>query len=215
MKRIAIIGELNPDLIMTGAPSMPVPGREIVASGMDLVLGASSAICAAQFVRLGNEVVYLSVVGDDAFGRLCLDWLAALGVATDGVIVDPALRTGLTISIVSGGDRAMLTHLGCISEMSYERVDFGRLRGCDHLHVGGFFLQGNLQPACARIFAQAKAMGMTTSLDVGWDVNERWDGGLGDALAHTDVFLPNESEAQHVARRESVEEAAQARKSVV
>ena len=56
MASIVIIGELNLDLIVTGAAHMPQPGEEVIVARMDLTLGSSSAITACQLAALGNEV---------------------------------------------------------------------------------------------------------------------------------------------------------------
>lgn len=45
------------------------------------------------------------------------------------------------------------------------------------------------------MFDHAHALGLTTSLDTNYDPSERWDGGLKEVLARTDVFFPNEIEA--------------------
>jgi sugar/nucleoside kinase (ribokinase family) len=207
VKRIAVIGELNLDLIVTSPTGLPEAGKEKLLSNMHLVLGSSSAISASQFARLGNEVFFSSVVGDDNFGRRALTALQALGVITDTVVVDPSQRTGLTISIVAEGDRAQITYAGCILEMCYDRIDWDAIRTCDHLHIGSFFIQDKLRPDCPRIFKQAKEMGLTTSLDTGWDVSDEWDGGLQETLDYTDVFLPNEMESPRVAGCDTPEEA--------
>ena len=36
--------------------------------------------------------------------------------------------------------------------------------------------------------------GLTVSLDTNYDPTERWEGGIREALAHVDLFLPNETE---------------------
>ena len=75
MPSIAIIGELNLDLIVTGAPGLPQLGEELIVEGMDLTLGSSSAILACQLAKLGDEVLFISKVGGDDFGRRALDFL--------------------------------------------------------------------------------------------------------------------------------------------
>ena len=40
---IIVVGELNVDLILDGISMFPELGKEILAGGMDLVLGSSSA----------------------------------------------------------------------------------------------------------------------------------------------------------------------------
>ncbi len=207
MPSVAVIGELNLDLIVTGAPGLPEPGVEKIVQSMDLTLGSSSAIIAAQFARLGDDILFVSKVGGDDFGRRCLEFLRDIGVPTDAVEVLPEMRSGLTISIAAEGERAMLTQLGCIEEMRWGDVDFGLLRGRRHLHISSFYLQRNLRPDIARIFQKAHELGLTTSLDTGFPSDEDSDGNLAAVWPHVDVFLPNEIEAQLLTGSSTVEEA--------
>ncbi len=207
MAAIAVIGELNLDLIVTGAPRLPRPGEEIIVGGMELTLGSSSAIMACQAARIGDDVLFLSKVGGDNFGRRALDFLRAKGVVTDAIAVDDSLATGLTISIALGSERAMVTHLGSIQEMRLSDVDFSILQTRQHLHISSFYLQRNLRPDVARIFARAREMGLTTSLDTGWPHEGETNGDLEAVWPHLDIFLPNEAEAAHLSGKAAVEDA--------
>jgi sugar/nucleoside kinase (ribokinase family) len=70
-------------------------------------------------------------------------------------------------------------------------VTDGFLSQARHLHHGSYFLLDRLQPRIPEILQQAKKSGLTTSLDTNWDPAEKWNGRLHEALAHTDIFLPN------------------------
>jgi sugar/nucleoside kinase (ribokinase family) len=70
------------------------------------------------------------------------------------------------------------------------------MSGLGHLHVSSFFFQEGLRPGVPELFARARRLGLTTSLDTGFDPSERWDGGLRKALAETDLFFPNEVELE-------------------
>ncbi len=205
--RIAVIGELNLDLIVTGAPRLPTPGEEVIVGGMELTLGSSSAILAAQLARLGDSVLFVSKVGGDDFGRRALEFCRGCGVGAEAIAVDKSIATGLTISIAVEGERAQLTVMGCIEEMRLGDVDFSLLEGQDHLHISSFYLQRNLRPDIGRIFARAKGLGLTTSLDTGWPHEGETNGDLTACWPHLDVFLPNEAEARHLSGRPTVEEA--------
>lgn len=207
MARIALIGELNLDLIVTGAPGLPELGTEKIVGGMELTLGSSSAIMACQLARLGEDVRFISKVGADDFGRRALDFLRARGVPTEFATVDASLSTGLTISIAVGNDRAQLTHLGCIEEMRLADLDFDALADRQHLHISAFYVQRNLRADVGRIFARAHELGLTTSLDTGWPQEEAAGRDFAAALAQTDIFLPNEMEAMRLSGKGSVEEA--------
>lgn len=207
MSAIAIIGELNLDLIVTGAARLPKPGEEIIAEGMDLTLGSSSAITVTQLARLGDDVLFVSKVGNDEFGRRALEFLREKGVSTDAVRVDGTIATGLTISAALASERAMLTVMGSIQEVRYQDVDFGLLEGYRHLHISSFFLQRNLRPDIARIFQRAHEMGITTSLDTGWPHEGEDIHDLDPVWEHLDLFLPNEAEAKLVTETETLDDA--------
>jgi ribokinase len=58
-------------------------------------------------------------------------------------------------------------------------------------------LQPMLQPQLPHLFQLAHQVGLTTSLDTGWDPTEQWLNNpyLAPTLAETDFFFPNEVEA--------------------
>ena len=205
---VLVIGEINVDLILRAEEITPVFGQEKLVKDCTLTMGSSSVIAACGMARLGLRTAFFGRVGDDEFGRFMLREMAACGVDVSPVVVDPAVKTGITVSLSTPRDRAMLTFLGgSIDGVEAAEVPADLLARVRHVHVGSFFLQTRLQPGLADLFARARARGVTTSLDVGWDVHERWDGGLWDVLPHVDVFLPNELEAAHITGLDAVEEA--------
>lgn len=192
--RILVAGEINADLICQGYRDFPTPGKEILVDDFAITLGSASAICAAGLSRLGNATAFISKVGQDLWGDYCVDFLGRLGVDVSRVQKVPALKTGVTISISSERDRALVTYLGAITALTEEDLTDDLLREFQHLHVSSFFLQEGLRPGLPRLFARATALGLTTSLDTGFDPAEQWGPGLRETLACTDVFLPNEVE---------------------
>ena len=205
---VLAVGELNLDLLITGLDRMPVPGQEIIAKGAALVLGSSTAICAAGTARLGLKTAMCSLAGADDFGIKAKGFLEEYDVDTRLIRFEPSLQTGLTVSLSDPNDRAMITHLGAISEMCAESVDRKEMEKARHLHVGSFFLQKKIRPGLAKLFADAKGMGMTTSLDAGWDDTQNWDYGLWDVLKQTDIFFPNALEAMSITKESTPESAA-------
>jgi sugar/nucleoside kinase (ribokinase family) len=195
-KRVLVIGELNVDMVVSGLDTLPKLAQEITAADLQVVLGSSSAICAAGLARLGAEVDFLGKVGDDYFGDLVTRELRELGVGTRHVVRDPAVRTGVTISLTYAQDRALVTYLGSIAALRLTDIQTSILEDYDHMHVGSYFLQKGLQPEIQDLFELAHRTGLTTSLDTGWDPEERWGGDeLLELLALVDIFFPNEVEA--------------------
>jgi sugar/nucleoside kinase (ribokinase family) len=97
--------------------------------------------------------------------------------------------------------------LGAIAALRADQVDRALLRRARHLHVGSYFLLDALRPGLADLYAEARAMGLTTSLDTNWDPSGMWDGGLTRLLPKCDVFMPNQAEACHIAHRDGLSEA--------
>jgi len=204
---VLVLGEINVDLVLTG-DARPVFGQfEKVVEDASVTLGGSGVIFACGAARLGLRTAYCGVVGDDLFGRFMLDGLRQRDIDTGGVHIRPDIKTGLTVILHSEGDRGLLTHLGAISALSAGMVDRALLARTRHVHVSTYFLQLALQPGLPGLLAEARRAGATVSIDTNWDPTERWNHGLADALAQTDVFLPNEQEALAVARRPTLNEA--------
>ncbi|MCG8347345.1 MAG: carbohydrate kinase family protein [Chloroflexales bacterium] len=200
MARILVAGELNVDIVLSGLPSLPVLGRELLGKDLRVTLGSSSAITAARLALLGAQVDFAGIVGHDDFGQFILRDLAYYGVGTQH-IQQVGLSTGATIALTYPHDRALLTYPGTITVFNGDMLTSERLKQYDHLHVGSFFLQTSLQPVLPQVFHRANAMGLTVSLDVGWDPFEQWNANpyLAPTLAYTDFFFPNEVEVDVLA----------------
>ena len=200
MKRVLVAGEINPDVILQGYRSFPEPGKEVLVEDFVTTLGSASAICAMGLARLGRPVGFAGKVGADYWGEYCLGILTGRGIDVSRVQRDRALKTGVTVSITSAYDRALVTYVGAMAELAGDDLGEAALRGYDHLHVSSYFLQERLRPALPDVFARARRLGLTTSLDPGFDPSERWAGDLREAVAAADVFLPTEVELAGLSR---------------
>lgn len=208
---ILVAGELNPDAIVVGPGLTPEFGQvETLAADGTLAIGSSGAIFACGAARLGLATAYIGVVGDDAGGRFMLAELERHGVDTLACRVEEGQPTGLTVVISRGEDRAILTAVGAMDALAAADVDDSLLARAEHLHVTSPALQPRLRAGLPDLFARARAVGLTTSLDPGWDPAGEWDTALGDAFEATDIFLPNAAEACRIAGTEDPEAALEA-----
>lgn len=124
---IVVIGELNVDLIASGVSAGPVLGTEVLADDFTVTLGSASAIFSCGIARLGHSVTFVSRIGNDDFGHLCLESLAQRGIATDRIEIDVQSKTGVTVVVSTAEDRAMITFLGAIAELRsrrFRRISF-------------------------------------------------------------------------------------------
>jgi sugar/nucleoside kinase (ribokinase family) len=206
VKSVLVVGEVNPDLVLRG-DRFPVPGKEVLVEDFVMTLGSASAICAMGLARLGDPVSFVGKVGADLWGAYCVDTMAAAGIDVTRITQDPALKTGLTVSITSSRDRALVSFIGAIGALRAADVADDAFAGASHLHVSSYFLQEALRPGCRALFARAHAAGLTTSLDPGFDPSERWDGDLRETLAEVDLFFPNEVEVRAITRTDAVPDA--------
>lgn len=206
--RILVVGELNPDVILSGLPSLPALGKEILAQQLHVDIGSSSAICAAGLARLGAAVDFIGKVGQDAYGDYMVDALRGRGVGIDQVIRETGTGTGVTFSLTFPRDRALVTYPGCIPLLTLADIDLSILETYQHVHVGSYYLQRALQPGLPTLFRAARDQGLTTSLDPGFDPAEAWQrADLLPLLELVDVFLPNRKEACAIAQADDAEEA--------
>jgi sugar/nucleoside kinase (ribokinase family) len=196
---LLVLGDANPDLVLTGDVEPAFGQAERLVEGARFTVGGSGAIVACGAVRLGLRVGFCGVVGDDLLGRFMRDELEARGVDVTGLIAEPGRQTGVTVVLARPNDRAILTHAGTIGDLRAGLIDAKALESARHVHVSSYFLQQRLTPELPALFERVRARGATTSVDPNWDPSERWDGGLRDLLAHTDLFLPNATEATRVA----------------
>lgn len=199
--QVLVMGEVNPDIVVTGVPALSFGQREDVAGPTTMTIGSSVAITACGLARLGTSTGLVGVIGDDPLGDFMVRRLAERGVGTDLVRVVPGGRTGSSVILVrreDSGDRQILTDPGVMGDLRAHDLPLGHA-SAQHLHVGSWFLHTGAVADFPQLLADARARGMTTSVDPNDDPAQEWDSHLGKAFAHIDTFFCNESEARGVA----------------
>jgi sugar/nucleoside kinase (ribokinase family) len=207
---LVVLGDCNPDLLLRGNV-VPTFGQvEQIVDEARFEIGGSGAIVAAGAARLGLRCQLVSVVGDDALGRLQLDALSQRGVDVSTVVIDESVPTGLTVILSRGDDRAVLTFLGAIDALDAPMIDAAVLRSARHLHISSYYLQRKLRATLEPLLVAAREGGVSVSLDPNWDPDETWDGGLVALLPLLDYLFVNEQEARLIGRDDDVVNAARA-----
>lgn len=192
--RVLLVGEINLDIILQGDGGLPIAGREILVRDCAMTLGSSCAITGAGLVRLGHQASYFGRMGADPAARLCVEWMAGLGLGVSMVKLDPALKTGITVSIASQNDRSLISYLGATTVLRAADIPDDAFAGFDHLHCSSYFIQTGMHPGFEDLYRRAKERGMTTSLDPACDPAGEWQSYIDRVLPYVDVFLPNEME---------------------
>ncbi len=193
---LVVVGDANPDVVVRGAPRLlPYGQRERLVDSGDLVLGGSGAITACGAARLGLRTAFVGRVGADAAGDFALAAMARRGVDVRACVVDHEHPTALTVVLVDGVDRSILTAPGCLPFSSLDDLDHDLVATARHVHVSSYFLQPRLTATLPAWFAALREAGIGTSMDTNDDPSGAWDSAVRNSIAHTDVILPNEEEA--------------------
>jgi sugar/nucleoside kinase (ribokinase family) len=210
MSDIAIVGNINADVIARSVVDVPAPGTERVVDSIELRVGGAAANCALCLAALGVTSELVGSVGDDAVGRLLLDELVRGGVQVRSVTVSPG-ATGISIAAeAEHRDRSFLIALGSMQDFFRRSIPDHAL-SARRVLVCGYFLLPALRGELRALLGEVKARGGETLLDTGWDPGgwsaEARDEVLG-LLPWVDVFLPNEAEAAAVTGEREVLDAA-------
>jgi ribokinase len=194
---VLAVGDLNPDLLVTGdvAPRFGQAEQDVSAH---LTLGGSAGIFAAGAARLGLRTAIAATIGDDDLGGATRAMLVARGVDDGLVRVDPDLPTGLSINLQREDDRAILTDRGAIPVLDVAAAVAAVERGVRHVHIASVFLIPALASEGGTLVAAARRVGATVSVDTNFDPAGEF--AAPEWLRDADVLMPNETEALALAR---------------
>lgn len=196
MRALAVMGNVNVDLIMGPAAPWPRPGTEVMLDHDDLRPGGSAGNTALAWAGLGLPCRIAASVGDDLFGQ----WLAdAFGPMAAGWVRQPqatCLSVGLTHP---DGERTFFTMRGHLPDMAWADLR-PQLDGLADglLLLSGGFLTDRLAADYPAIFAWAAERRIEVVLDPGWPP-EDWGAAekarLRDWAGAARHLLVNEAEA--------------------
>lgn len=205
---VVIAGEANMDLLLYGLPESLPTEREMLADGMQFVLGGSSAITAHNLAALGNRVGFLSLAADDAFAQFWRAELERAGVDLSRVVEAPAgLTTGVSVLLEHAHSRRIFTWPGTTAALRLADLDLEYLAAAQHFHLSSYFLQRDLRDDVPTLLRYCREQGLTVSLDPNDDPAGEWGRDLLDLLDSVDVLMPNEREACRLAGEDDLERA--------
>jgi len=198
MQPLAVVGNVNVDLIMGPVDPWPTPGSEVIVGHDELRVGGSAANSALTWRALGAPFQAAANLGGDLYGG----WLR------DGLMPHaggwPVSQTNSTISVGithPDGERTFFTNRGHLDDLSWPQVcatlDWPGLGG-GWLLLCGSFLTRTLTDDYDALFDQADRHGIRIALDTGWPP-AGWDDAIRARARHwasrSDCLLVNQAEA--------------------
>jgi ribokinase len=204
MPRLFVVGSTNIDLTFR-VGQLPRPGATVPGRALHMGHGGKGANQAVMAARLGSEVVFLSAVGDDDFGRQALANLRGHGVDTRFVRVCAQPTGTAAILVDDSAQNVIVVVAGANGALSVEDVRAARaaIESADTVVAQ---LETPIEATC-EAFTIARARGIRTILNPAPVVP-----GVGKLLSLTDLCVPNETELEALtglpARNEKEVEAA-------
>lgn len=168
MRPLAVVGNVNVDLILGPAEPWPVAGTEVIVDHDELRVGGSAGNTALAWMALGVDFQIAASVGNDQFGP----WLRNAFAGNAGNWPVEPSSTTLSVGITHpNGERTFFTTRGHLPLLSFAQVqtmlDTRRLRG-GYALLCGTFLTDSLRDDYDSFFDWADANGIDVALDTGW-----------------------------------------------
>ena len=191
------------------------PGRLIEVGPAILSTGGAVSNTGLALHKLGIPTRLIGKVGDDLFGKVVLDIIRSHGQGLEtGMVVDKDTSTSYTVIINPPGfDRLFLHNPGANETFSVADIRFDQVAQAALFHFGYPTVMRrmfeNNGAGLAQLFKQAKATGVTTSLDLTFP-DPASAGGRADwpaifqaVLPEVDIFTPSIEELLFLLRRET------------
>jgi sugar/nucleoside kinase (ribokinase family) len=197
-RHVAIIGNVNVDMIMGPQAPWPEPGTEVVLPDYELRVGGQAGNTALALSALSVPFRLYGNAGDDVLGR----WLkASFGRAAEHWRLSEQPTTVSVGMTHPNGERTFFTSAGHLEDFRPEDV-IGELPatvlpGSVALLVGTF-LSPRLVGSFPELLTTLTKVGFAIALDTGWPPlgwSEAVRARLAGWLGATDLLLVNEAEA--------------------
>lgn len=195
---ILCVGEMVADIVVRPVPAMDTLPDSVTVEQIDIVNGGDALNTAVGLGRMGCEVSFIGRAGNDEFGRKIIENARSAGVCMDHVRYSSRRASSKVIALIrEDGARNFLHCPGSNEEFCLEDIPEAVLREHRHFHIGGtFHLPAFDGFGAAEALRRAKALGLTTSMDVAFDHSGRWLETIRCCMPFLDYFLPSLGEAE-------------------
>jgi ribokinase len=111
-KKIVVVGSSNMDMVVK-TDHIPVPGETVLSGSFFMNAGGKGANQAVAVARLGGEVVFISKLGNDLFGKQFSQLFNSEGIDTQLIQYDENLPSGVAlITVDQAGENSIVVASG-------------------------------------------------------------------------------------------------------
>ncbi|WP_300581745.1 carbohydrate kinase family protein [Marivita sp.] len=184
------------DALCRPVTEIPPGGNTYFVDEFTLAVSGAAGSAAIVAAKHGLKVQAVGGVGNDLMGDWVLRRFGDFGVDTEMMQRIPDMTTSSSVVTTRpDGARPALHKRGATAGFYVTDDQMDRVLDTKILHIGGVGLMDAMdQGRNAELLAEAKARGITTTLDVFASTPEDFPL-IRPLLAHTDYFMPSEEEA--------------------
>ena len=193
--RFFLLGDVMVDV--TAIVSEPLNYASDTPATVTMQPGGAAANTACWLAHDGEDATLIGAIGDDPFGILIKEHLAAINVSSALATIAGSTTGGCIIIVDERGERTMLPDPGANARLTVEDLPISSFRAGDHLHLSGYTLLNAATRAVGMSALHlAREAGMTTSLDPASAAPLSHDPAVLDpALLVIDLLIANDAEA--------------------
>jgi len=196
LKAIAVIGNVQADLVLRPVAALPPPGEERFVDDVSFRPGGSGGVTGMVLAAADAPVRVFGTLGGDQIGSVIRSMLADVGVRTSDIrVVD--LPTSISVALEAAErERCFLTSRGHMDAFSKDDLEDEALTAPITL-LTGFFTTPALQADVPALATRARGNGSIVLFDPGSDQfgwSDPVRGTIFSILKECDCFLPNEAE---------------------
>lgn len=208
MKKIIVVGSTNMDMVVKTS-HIPEPGETVLGGTFFMNPGGKGANQAVAVARLGGDVIFISKMGNDVFGKQSSRLYDEEGIDTSFLLSDDELPSGVAlITVDEEGENSIVVAPGANAALGTSEVQ-AALKDISEKHI--VLLQLEIPIDTVHFVAQQAARNKARVI-----LNPAPAATLPpDLLQYVDVLTPNETEASilsgiKVTNLETAKQAAQA-----
>ena len=188
------------DILVPGLDPSEFSKETIRLNDFSYSTGGDAINEAVTLRKLGQEPILMTVLADDAMGRLLTDLGRSRGVNMDHVKTAKTHQTAVSIVCVhKDGERNFIVNNGSDNEIGEDTADWDAAKEAGVFCVGSAYGARGLTESLPVVLKKAKELGLTTCVDI--MIGSEYVGKEDEAdpaafLRYADYVFPNLSEAR-------------------
>ena len=155
------------DLLVPGLDPADFSKETIRVGDFSYSTGGDAINEAVTLAKLGHEPILMTVLADDAMGRVLTDLAEKVGVGMGAVKRSQTHQTAVSIVCVHpDGERNFIVNDGSDNEIGADTVDWEAAAKAQVFCVGSAYGAKGLTECLPEVLKKAKSLGLTTCVDI-------------------------------------------------